>query len=510
MAHPASATRAREPAFDAPSRQCDVVMKGGITSGIACPLVVLELAHTYRFRSIGGTSAGAIAAAVTAAAEYGRERGGFEKLKALNEWLAEGTHQRDLFQPTRATRPLLTLLFALERRGRQEPVGSGAAGIVTRFWSWLPGWVRVAFVVIPGALRDALPLRFWIATVLGAIVGGALDVLLARGLVDPGHPLARTVVALVLPVMFIGSYVASVGACVGRLWRLVSVDVPEQGFGICTGLTSAASSETPALTDWLHQRIQDLAGLPVTGPPLTVGMLSTKRVAGSDRGIELRMIATSLSLRQSFVLPIEDQHFLFREDDMRRLFPGSVVDHLVATARRTDAARAVPTGHLALPRPEDMPLLVLARMSMSFPILLSAVPLYVVKTGGSKREEHEPKRASAPAATPDSDRSKTQRVWFSDGGLTSQVPAELSLRSGAVFAPAIQGRTDRAISEIASLPEFLAAIWRTTQNSHDNMLVALPGNGESIVQIGPASEEHGLDLAIGHHIMHKDDAADGS
>jgi predicted acylesterase/phospholipase RssA len=43
-------------------------MKGGVTSGIVYPLAVCELAKEFRFVNIGGTSAGAIAAAVTAAA----------------------------------------------------------------------------------------------------------------------------------------------------------------------------------------------------------------------------------------------------------------------------------------------------------------------------------------------------------------------------------------------------------------------------------------------------------
>jgi hypothetical protein len=270
-----------------------------------------------RFRSIGGTSLGPLAAILTAAAEYGRERGGFEKLKALNEWLADSTHLCDLFQPTPATRPLLTLLLSLEHRSRKELVRSGAAGIVTKFWSRLPGWVRVVFVVIPGALRDALPLRYWVAMLLGGIVGGALDVWIAHALVGPAHPLARTMVAIVLPIMFVGSYVASVGACIWRLWRLASVDVSEQG---------ADSPEMPGLTEWLHQHIQDLAGLPVTGPPLTVGMLGARLGGGSYDlgGAELRKITTV---------------------------------------------------GLASPLPEDMPVLVLARMSMSFPTLLSAMPL---------------------------------------------------------------------------------------------------------------------------------------
>src|SRR5256885_1191688 len=50
--------------------QCDLVMKGGITSGIVYPSTVIVLKHhEYQFKHIGGTSVGAVAAAATAAAE---------------------------------------------------------------------------------------------------------------------------------------------------------------------------------------------------------------------------------------------------------------------------------------------------------------------------------------------------------------------------------------------------------------------------------------------------------
>jgi hypothetical protein len=80
-------------------RKCDIVMKGGITSGVVYPHAVCELARTYSFCNVGGTSAGAIAAAATAAAEYGRENLGFNKLAGLPGWLGEGTNLRSLFQP---------------------------------------------------------------------------------------------------------------------------------------------------------------------------------------------------------------------------------------------------------------------------------------------------------------------------------------------------------------------------------------------------------------------------
>ena len=54
---------------------CDLIMKGGVTSGIVYPGAIGAIAHRYRLRSIGGTSAGAIAAAAAAAMEYGLRSG---------------------------------------------------------------------------------------------------------------------------------------------------------------------------------------------------------------------------------------------------------------------------------------------------------------------------------------------------------------------------------------------------------------------------------------------------
>jgi hypothetical protein len=42
--------------------QCDLVMRGGIASGLVYPRAIAKLAEIYDFRSIGGTSVGAIAA----------------------------------------------------------------------------------------------------------------------------------------------------------------------------------------------------------------------------------------------------------------------------------------------------------------------------------------------------------------------------------------------------------------------------------------------------------------
>ncbi len=45
------------------------LMQGGVTSGVVYPGLVCKLAEYYDFQNIGGTSAGAIAASFTAAAD---------------------------------------------------------------------------------------------------------------------------------------------------------------------------------------------------------------------------------------------------------------------------------------------------------------------------------------------------------------------------------------------------------------------------------------------------------
>src|SRR6201995_3765682 len=98
-----------------PEKFCDLVMKGGITSGVVYTLAVCELAKTYSFKNIGGASAGAIAAAVTAAAEYGRRTGakqskaGFAGLEKVPDFLAGNLSS--LFQANRPTRPLYNIVL---------------------------------------------------------------------------------------------------------------------------------------------------------------------------------------------------------------------------------------------------------------------------------------------------------------------------------------------------------------------------------------------------------------
>src|SRR5258708_5282245 len=98
-----------------PAKKCDLVMKGGGTSGVVYPKAISELSKEYQFSSIGGTSAGAIAAAVTAAAEHARAGGkadAFEEVARLPEWLGGTSPDKKhsnlfhLFQPQPSLAPL--------------------------------------------------------------------------------------------------------------------------------------------------------------------------------------------------------------------------------------------------------------------------------------------------------------------------------------------------------------------------------------------------------------------
>ena len=124
-------------------RFCDLVMKGGITSGVVYPFAILELSTAYRFKNIGGTSAGAIAAAVTAAAEYRRRHGsmsGFDNLRSLPADLGKSVGSKSrllsLFQPSAATARLFNALLSTLNRGSTGRRWLWAfIGFIKAYWS---------------------------------------------------------------------------------------------------------------------------------------------------------------------------------------------------------------------------------------------------------------------------------------------------------------------------------------------------------------------------------------
>jgi len=116
--------------------------------------------------------------------------------------------------------------------------------------------------------------------------------------------------------------------------------------------------------------------------PLTFGDLE----AGS---VTLRMMTTNLSHSQGYQLPSlsreagdhptsHEPAFAFCAEEFGRLFPASVVDAMAGPARAISATWSS-GGLFRLAARGRLPVLVATRMSLSFPVLLSAVPLYTVR-----------------------------------------------------------------------------------------------------------------------------------
>jgi Patatin-like phospholipase len=159
--------------------ECDIVMKGGITSGVVYPAAVVALSKNYRFRNIGGTSAGAIAAAVTAAAEHGRQTHGgtaFTGLAGIPKWIATAGNLFRLFRPNSSTRPIFTLLTRiLDSPPGENKLYAATAAIL----SWNPALSILA--AVPGTLLVVvgIALGFWSALLIGAVLFVALPLALS-------------------------------------------------------------------------------------------------------------------------------------------------------------------------------------------------------------------------------------------------------------------------------------------------------------------------------------------
>jgi hypothetical protein len=379
---------------------CDIVMAGGVTSGIIYPGAVSTIARRFSFHSIGGTSVGAIAAAVTAAAEYGRRSGrnpsAFDQIVTISKSLGEAApdgHSRlfHLFTPEDNTKGLLALLTPL----------IGCGGVFRRTASLLGALMSVWLIAIPALL---------------AALGGIL--LVARLVVD-----GRVVLALV-------ALAASTALVIGTLVLMLFVTLKQQwlpawrgnGYGICTGnaepsLTSKiGQAPFEGLTPWMHTVVQRAAGRTSDERPLTFGDLWAGTAMGvSDavdptrpRAIELSMIASDISRHRTIQIPfVETPSPLYVDvDTLRRYFPKTIVDWMIDRQGSYSERIEKRDGVIRLPRPQDLPVVFGARLSLSFPILLSAVPLLTPDFARHKSRQPIPLRS----------------VWISDGGLTSNFP----------------------------------------------------------------------------------------
>ena len=475
--------------------ECDIVMKGGITSGIVYPGAIVTLAEHYRFRSIGGTSAGAIAAAAAAAAEFGRASGGFDKLAALPAELAQtdgvgATRLFRLFEPAAKTRASYRLLVAGLMPDRQRRTLAA--------FRWFVG----ALVNFPVA----------------ALVAAAISIACVYALLRQSGDAFAIAASLLLSVPFFAALLAG--------WIVIdgARRIAANGYGLCSGMGGDST-----LMPWLHGKLQDLADLPANRP-LTFGDLWGRADTDVDgdlalrethrRRIDLRLMTTALSHGRPYSFPLEINDFHFDADEWRALFPAAVVEHLVACAGDRVAEGPL-AGKYRLCRMADLPIIVPVRMSLAFPLLLGAVPLYRVR--------HDPDLAHAGEWL-----AVAEKVWFSDGGLCSNFPIhffDATLPSRPTFG--INLTDDRFVREHARDPEdfvwmpahngsglttkivdverrgrasvfgFLGALIETMQDWSDSTQLGAPGFRDRIVHVRLTADEGGLNLRMRPELIHR-------
>lgn len=517
----AAANGAGEPGdwMDAPAdRFCDIVMEGGVTSGIIYASAVVELAREYRFQSIGGSSIGAFAAALAAAAEYRRRHGsgeGFEELARLPAQLAavrKGRTQLErLFQPQPGTRRLFQIFLSTldHQRGFQYVT----AGLREALHQYRRRVIKLAVVLL--------------AIVL---VGPFLSVLeCARSWAAPGWPrwpawlnwftCSFTGLSWIAAALLAVAIAVVVGVLSGIVQDFARSVVPN-GFGLCRGW-DPDKPESVDLASYLHGSIQTVAGRnPRTDAPLTFRdlwnapgspgrMLDFQRKTPRARSINLEVYSSNLSQGRPYRFPLDEEEdmgrLFFRPEELERYFPAGIVRYmaLVSTRYAPRTHRDPPAGGdyeglLELPI-EDLPIVVAARLAMSFPLLISAVPLHAV----------------------DHSRRSIERCWMSDGGLCSNFPIHLfdsflpmwptfgiSLNTSDVRGkPGVwlakyhtSGRGDRwdhGPEESAfRLGAFLMSIWRTTWHWNDSTMMRMPGVRDRVVRIYLEPGEGGVNIRM--------------
>ncbi|MEA2704299.1 MAG: hypothetical protein QOD63_2244 [Actinomycetota bacterium] len=479
-------------AFDYPKRaaladEADMVMKGGITSGVVYPLAVCELAKTRRFKNLGGSSAGGIAAAMAAAAEMGRDAGGFQELAKLPDDL--GRDLLRIFQPSRRTRPLFRILLSTmdKERGRMVMGLRVLGGVI--------GTASAAFAL----------------TLLAGLLVGLWGLLVVGGAPHDGGDWGRMALGLAfvaLPSLGLALVAALVGTALSGKKRLES-----NGYGVCRGSAGPAwprktpeEGDVEPFTDWLHVRLNCAA----RAGDERLHVLTFGELWGAPEGtarppddciVRLEMMTTNVTQCRPVRLPFEQNLYSYCPIELAEYFPPPVMAHLGAHAHvdPDDSEDWTCPEHpdqmlVSLPVAGDVPVVLAVRLTLSFPGLISAVPLYAIDRG--------PKDA------------RPVRCWFSDGGISSNFPIHFfdamwpkrpTLGISLAPYPVGRDRTDvyfrgagrsaaARTRDTSSLPGFIGAVLDTLQNWSDEGQCVLPGFRDRIVDVHTTDEEGGMNL----------------
>jgi predicted acylesterase/phospholipase RssA len=479
-----------------PKKYCDLIMKGGVTSGVVYPLAVCELASEYWFKNIGGTSAGAIAAGITAAAECGRRRSGsdagFKQLARLPDDLKQENFLASLFKPDPDTKKVFeVVLAAMTAKQAHRSVKTAVVLKLCRNFS-------SSFLM--GILASLI-----LTTVLWFLVHGS---------VVPYVLLGTLVGVLLAAYLVVRSALQETKICLLRNF-----------FGFSSGFDPNGRLGEAPLTNWLYKLVNDVANQPA-GRPLTFGDLWNapryplepeiedryQCVAFENRAVNFEVMTTNLTLGCPTRIPFDSKALYFHPGELGRFFPSEVIDWMLKHASAGARPTQTPNQQKLIPLPEmqDLPVIVAIRMSLSFPVLLSAVPLYAVDYTLKKNGN-----------LPTTETAEAERNWFSDGGITSNFPIHFfdsPLPRWPTFGIDLKPThpDHKSEAELVWLPTsnneglqpnwnrfeskglfgFAGAIINSMQNWRDNLQMLIPGYRDRVVHISNDDREGGLNLRM--------------
>jgi hypothetical protein len=347
----------------------------------------------------------------------------------------------------------------------------------------------------------------WLDLILG-IFPGVLVIILTW----PLHPVSGAILGVLIALVG-----ALVGACIGTAARISRL--PTHRFGLCTGYAVPLRGRPAALTEWLNNQLNSIANH-TPDRPLTFGDLWRS-------GIHLEAITTCLTFGRPYTLPFRTGEFYYSPSEMRLFFPPEVVDwmdkHPASLSSHGDLIDT--SGLKPLPTAADLPIVVAIRLSLSFPILFCAVPLYAIDWTRRRRSPEEPVppvRVPGDALVHDEPR-RPEPVCFSDGGISSNFPLHLfdaALPRWPTFGLNLQElRPDRETKAdrvwmpktnrsgiahhwsrlntaggAAATANFLTSIVDSARNWNDHLQTMVPGFRDRIAHIYLDKHEGGLNL----------------
>lgn len=472
-----------------PELSCDIIMKGGVTSGIVYPKSIYELAKSYRFVNIGGTSAGAIAASLTAAAEYRRRNdsiAGFDKLEKITLELFKRenniTKLLSLFKPTDSAEKIfkLFLIFAKKQSILKKVIN------------------LILNIILQNRIIFILTILLLITSIIGSF----------------GIP-NNYYMMWVIFSLFVGFSVSSLILSILITLKGYKNILQRNNFGLTKGYNK--DENEPALTSWLYQKLKDISG--VANRPLTFGDLIGEK---PEKKILLSVMTTNLSHGIPYSLPFDDSlknKYYFDPDEFGEYFNYEIIDWMKDNSKNIINKKITTKNGLEektlylLPHPDSLPVIVAVRMSLSFPLLISAVPLYTQKIKDKDNEENS---------------EQMKRCWFSDGGICSNIPMHffdsplpsrptfiINLRkfpdyvqkdkdeSNNIFMPSDnRDGLNHEWNQISfSLGNFVSSIIKTMQNWNDNSHVRMPGFRDRICTVFLNEEEGGLNLEMDDTVL---------